>query len=78
MMAALVFVIGNPSKGILVPDELPYKEILAVAGEYLGPCPSVQTNWTPLDSRSRLFAKWGAPGLTEEDLWQFRSFVVEP
>jgi homospermidine synthase len=78
MMAALVFVIGNPSKGILVPDELPYKEILDVAGEYLGPCPSVQTNWTPLDSRSRLFAKWGAPGLTEEDLWQFQSFVVEP
>ena len=53
--------IGNPRKGILVPDELPHREILDVAGPYLGPCPSVRTNWTPLESRSRLFAKWGAP-----------------
>ena len=74
VLAALVFMIGNPRKGILVPDELPHKEILDVAGAYLGPCPSVQTNWTPLESRSRLFAKWGAPAVTEEDLWQFRQF----
>jgi homospermidine synthase len=44
----------------------------------LGPCPSVQTNWTPLESRSRLFAKWGAPPVEEADLWQFASFAVEP
>jgi homospermidine synthase len=61
-----------------VPDELPHQEILDVAGTYLGPCPSVQSNWTPLDSRSRLFAKWGAPAVGEADLWQFSSFAVEP
>ena len=77
MLGGLVFMIGNPSKGILVPDELPYKEILDVAGPYLGPCPSVQTDWTPLESRSRLFAKWGTPAVTEDDLWQFASFAVE-
>ena len=42
MLGGLVFMIGNPRKGILVPDELPHKEILDVAGPYLGPCPSVQ------------------------------------
>jgi homospermidine synthase len=77
-LAALVFEIANPCRGILVPDDLPYKEILDVAGRYLGPCPSVQTNWTPLESRSRLFAKWGAPAVPESDLWQFGSFAVEP
>ena len=77
-LAALVFEIANPCRGILVPDDLPYKEILDVAGRYLGPCPSVQTNWTPLESRSRLFAKWGAPAVPETDLWQFGSFAVEP
>jgi homospermidine synthase len=70
--------IRNPSKGILVPDDLPHKEILEVAGPYLGPCPSVRTDWTPLHSRSRLFANWGASAIGEADLWQFASFAVEP
>jgi len=70
--------IASPCRGILVPDDLPYKEVLGVAGEYLGPCPSVPTNWTPLESRSRLFGKWGTPPVTESELWQFSSFAVEP
>ena len=77
VIGGLVWMIKNPSKGILVPDELPYKEILDVAGAYLGPCPSVQTDWTPLQSRSRLFAKWGTPAIPDADLWQFASFAVE-
>jgi homospermidine synthase len=78
VLGGLVFMIRHPHKGILVPDDLPFREILEVAGPYLGPCPSVRTDWTPLASRSRLFAKWGAPAVTEEDLWQFASFVVDP
>jgi homospermidine synthase len=78
VLGGLVFMIENPSKGILVPDELPYKEILDVAGPYLGPCPSVRSDWTPLESRSRLFGKWGAPPVDPADLWQFASFAVEP
>jgi homospermidine synthase len=78
VLGGLVYMIGNPSRGILVPDQLPYKDILDVAGTYLGPCPSVQSNWTPLESRSRLFAKWGAEPVSDEDLWQFASFRLEP
>jgi homospermidine synthase len=78
VLGGLAFMIANPRRGILVPDELPFREILDVAGPYLGPCPSVRTNWTPLESRSRLFGKWGAPSVDEADLWQFASFLVEP
>jgi homospermidine synthase len=78
VLGGLVYMIGNPGKGILVPDQLPHKEILDVAGPYLGPCPSVRSAWTPLESRSQLFAKWGAPAVSEDDLWQFASFAVEP
>jgi homospermidine synthase len=78
VLGGLVFLIRNPCQGILVPDELPHNEILDVAGPYLGPCPSVQTDWTPLQSRSPLFAKWGTPAVSDADLWQFRSFAVEP
>jgi len=77
-LGGLVYMIGHPRRGILVPDELPHQEILDVASPYLGKCPSVQTDWTPLDSRSRLFSKWGAPAVDETDLWQFASFAVEP
>ncbi len=78
VLGGLVFMIDNPRRGILVPDELPYKDVLAVANPYLGPCPSVQTDWTPLESRSRLFGKWGTPPVDDADLWQFASFAVEP
>ncbi len=78
VLAGLVFMINHPHEGILVPDDLPHEEILSVAGPYLGPCPSVQTDWTPLQSRSRLFSRWGAPAVDEADLWQFSSFALEP
>ena len=78
VLAGLFFIIRNPRRGILVPDELPFREILDIAGPYLGDCPSVQTNWTPLESRSLLFGKWGTPPVGEADLWQFASFAVEP
>jgi len=78
VLSGLIFMIASPCRGILVPDDLPYREVLDVAGGYLGPCPSVPTNWTPLESRSRLFGKWGTPPVTESELWQFSSFAVEP
>jgi homospermidine synthase len=77
VIGGLVWMINNPTKGILVPDDLPFKEILDVASTYLGPCPSVQTDWTPLQSRSKLFSKWGTPAIPDSELWQFSSFAVE-
>jgi homospermidine synthase len=77
VIGGLVWMIRNPTRGILVPDELPFKEILDIAGPYLGPCPSVQTDWTPIQSRSRLFSRWGTPAVPDADLWQFASFAVE-
>jgi homospermidine synthase len=78
VLGALAYLIANPRKGILVPDDIPFQPILDVAGPYLGPCPSVRSAWTPLESRSRLFAKWGTPAIEDADLWQFASFAVEP
>lgn len=78
LLGGLTYMIRNPAKGILVPDDLPHEEILDVASPYLGRCPSVQTDWTPFESRSRLFGQWGTPLVDESDLWQFASFAVEP
>src|SRR5262249_5731190 len=78
VLSGLIFMIRNPCKGILVPDELPYRQILDIAGTDLGPCPVVRSGWTPVQSRSRLFGNWGTAPVTESELWQFASFAVEP
>jgi homospermidine synthase len=76
VLGALFWMIRNPRRGLLVPDQLPHEEILSVANPYLGNCPSVQTDWTPLKNRFDPFARWGKPLPDDEDVWQFETFLV--
>jgi homospermidine synthase len=77
VLGAVAWMIKNPRRGFNVPDDLPHDEVLAVANRYLGPCPSVQSDWTPLTNRVDLFAKWGgARRPLDEDVWQFGSFLA--
>ncbi len=76
LLGALFWMISNPNKGLCVPDDLPHREILAVANPYLGPCPSLQTDWTPLENWNNLYEKFGKPRPPNEDLWQFETFLV--
>jgi homospermidine synthase len=66
----------HPRRGVCLPEDLPHREILAVANPYLGPCPSIQTDWTPLQSRWDAFAQFGEPAPLPEDVWQFDTFLV--
>jgi homospermidine synthase len=68
--------IKNPAKGVNIPDQLPHKEILAVANPYLGEIISTRTDWTPLKNRVEPFAKFGKPTPHEEDVWLFESFLA--
>ena len=47
MLGALSWMIQNPNKGLCMPDDLPYKEILKIANPYLGDVSSIQTDWQP-------------------------------
>ena len=77
ILGAVFWMIRNPHKGVCVPDDLPHKEVLDVANLYLGPCPSVQTDWTPLKNRFDPFERWIAKGRpADEDVWQFETFVA--
>jgi homospermidine synthase len=76
LLGALAWMIRNPRHGLLVPDDLPHEEVLAVANPYLGPCPSAPTDWTPLKNRVDLFSRYGRPLPEPEDLWQFDTFRV--
>lgn len=76
VLGAVAWMIKNPQRGLCVPDDLPHREVLAVANPYLGPCPSVQTDWTPLKNRFDAFARFGTPRPADEDVWQFETFIA--
>jgi homospermidine synthase len=76
ILGALTWMIKNPAKGVNIPDQLPHKEILAVANPYLGEIISTRTDWTPLKNRVEPFAKFGKPTPHEEDVWLFESFLA--
>lgn len=76
VLGALFWMIQNPRRGLLVPDQLPHREILKIANPYLGPTPSLQTDWTPLKNRFDPFEDWGHPHPTANDMWQFETFLL--
>jgi homospermidine synthase len=79
VLGAVFWMIKHPDEGFNVPDDLAHDEVLAVANPYLGPCPSVQSDWTPLVNRRHLFGAWGGKAMpAAEDLWQFDSFLAYP
>jgi homospermidine synthase len=76
LLGVLKWMIENPRMGVCVPDELPFEEILAVANPYLGNCPSVQTDWTPLKNRFDPFERFGKPRPSDDEVWQFATFMI--
>ena len=76
ILGALAWMIRNPQQGFVVPDQLPHREVLKVAEQYLGPAPSIQSDWTPLKNRHDPFEDWGRPRPAADDMWQFDSFRV--
>jgi len=68
-VAAVVWAISNPRRGIVEPDELDFEDCLSTATPYLGRLVGEFTTWTPLQGRGELF---------DEDLdvnqpWQLRN-----
>jgi homospermidine synthase len=76
VLGAVAWMLRHPDRGLCVPDDLDHREVLEVAGPYLGPCPSLPTDWTPLAQRGDPFEQvtGGPPG--DEDVWQFASFLT--
>jgi len=76
VLGAVRWMIAAPSQGVCVPDDLPWREILAAANPYLGPSWSGPIDWDPLQSRVDLFAAFNNNHLDRDDPWQFTNFLV--
>ncbi|MFN0054824.1 MAG: saccharopine dehydrogenase NADP-binding domain-containing protein [Planctomycetales bacterium] len=74
VLGAVLWMLRNPRRGVLLPDALPHDEILAIARPYLGKVVSIPIDWTPcgsdgLESESEA---------SDDELWQFGNFLLEP
>ena len=74
VLSAVVWMIANPRRGVLLPDQLPHEEILATARPYLGKVISIPIDWTPVPRRDD---EIDGPRQSD-DLWQFSNFLLEP
>jgi len=72
VLAGMVWAIENPDRGLVEPDEMDFRRILEISGEYLGPVVGRYTEWHPLTERGVLFEE----DLDLDDLWQFRNIRV--
>jgi homospermidine synthase len=68
-LAAVVWAIRNPERGIVEPDELDFEECLSIATPYLGRLVGEFTSWTPLQGRGELFEEH----LDVDQPWQLRN-----
>jgi len=74
VLSAAAWMIKNPRRGVLLPDQLPHEEILAMARPYLGKVISIPIAWTPVAASDEDAAAVTA----SDDTWQFSNFVLEP
>jgi homospermidine synthase len=75
--AAAAWILRNPDRGVLVPDDLPYDFILEIARPYLGQNISIPSDWTPLKRQASHFPGWNRPDLDPDDPWQFKNFLIQ-
>ncbi len=78
IIAAVSWMIEHPIEGVCVPDDLPWREVLDVAGRYLGTMHSAPAEWDPLTTRNDVFPSFAddTDGLDHNDPWQFGNFLV--
>ena len=76
VVAATMWMIENPSEGVVVPDELPHEYILKIAKPYLGKWISKPSDWTPLKYYTNAFNGYNQPDIDRKDVWQFKNFLI--
>ena len=76
VVAAVSWMIRNPDRGVLVPDDLPHDDVLKIAKPYLGKWISKASDWTPLKHYTNAFKGHNNPAVDPTDPWQFKNFLI--
>jgi homospermidine synthase len=76
VVAACLWMLDNPRRGLCVPDDLPHDFVLGVSKPYLGDFISTPSDWTPLKHYTNFFRGYNRPELDSTDPWQFKNFLI--
>jgi homospermidine synthase len=77
VVAAVMYMIENPARGVLLPEDLPHDFVLGISRPYLGDFLSLRSDWTPLKDLPQYFKGWNSPEFDFSDPWQFKNFLVK-
>lgn len=76
VVAGLIIAMRHPRRGICLPDQLDFREILEIARPYLGTFISEPVAWNPL-MNAQSFVDYQKPVPEHEAMWQFSTFHVK-
>ena len=76
VVAAALWMIANPNRGVCSPEDLPHEFVLKIAQPYLGESLSVPSDWTPLKYYVNNFHGFNQPDIDFADPWQFKNFLI--
>ncbi len=76
VVAASMWMIENPARGVCSPENLPHEYVLKIAKPYLGKWISKPADWTPLKHYTNAFPGYNQPGIDRKDPWQFKNFLI--
>ncbi len=77
VVAAALWMIKNPGKGVCLPEDLPHREVLSVARPYLGTFVSEPSDWTPFKNYQVFFPENPNLKLDRKNPWCFRNFLFK-
>jgi homospermidine synthase len=76
VVAACMWMLEHPRRGVCVPDDLPHDYVLDISKPYLGQFVSVASDWNPLKHYVNVFEGFNAPHIDPADPWQFKNFLI--
>ncbi len=77
VVSAVMWMIENPAKGVVLPDDLPHEHILKVAKPYLGRFVSEPSSWTPFTNYQVFFKENPDSYLDKKNPWCFNNFLFK-
>ena len=77
VVSAIMWMIENPTKGVVLPDDLPHEHVLKVAKPYLGKFISEPSSWTPFTNYQVFFKDNPDSYLDKKNPWCFNNFLFK-